>query len=425
MGSSRDVWKKPRTRRGWVLYSVMRPLVLDRLHLGHHLGDEVVRFLLDAGADLEALERHDLGVLTLQQLLDARVRVLDERLAAKGDLAERLAQSALDHARDDLGGLALPLRLLGEDGTLARHDLGGHLRGAQVARVAGGDVHRQIVRQARRAAPDRHQRADARAVHIGARRRSSMVSPDGNGTAASSASVVRPAARAACATAWAKARKSCSRATKSVSQLISTMAAVRASAERATTTTPSAATRVAFLSAFARPWRRMSSAAASRSPLVSTSARLHSIMPAPVRSRSCLTASAVIFMARSLSPHWADGALPAPRTLRRAGAPLGRRTVSGAGSVPAAATGSTSSSASRSSSSVATSAGTPAGGLTAGSLRRAGTFLRTAGCGRRAPRTAFLRGLPASSSSTNSSSPTAACRTASVPSRTASAMPAA
>src|SRR5580700_2848485 len=131
---------------------------------------------------------------------------------------------------------------------------------------------------------------------MSARRRSSTVSPDGSRAVPRSATVVTPASRAHCATAWAKARKSCSRATKSVSQLISTMAAVRASAERDTTTTPSAATRVAFLSAFASPWRRMSSAAASRSPLVSTSAFLHSIMPAPVRSRSCLTASAVMFM---------------------------------------------------------------------------------------------------------------------------------
>ena len=40
-------------------------------------------------------------------------------------------------------------------------------------------------------------------------------------------------------------------------------------------------------------------------------------------------------------------------------------------------------------------------------------------------RAAFLRGLPASSSSTNSSSPTATWGTASLPSSTASAMPAA
>src|SRR5580698_5197141 len=131
---------------------------------------------------------------------------------------------------------------------------------------------------------------------MSARRRSSTVSPLGSFPASRASSEAGLPARATAATACAKPRKSCSRATKSVSQLISTRAAVCASLDFSTTTTPSAATRDAFLSAFASPCLRMRSAAASRSPFVSTSAFLHSIMPAPVRSRSCFTASAVMFI---------------------------------------------------------------------------------------------------------------------------------
>src|ERR1700682_421273 len=182
-----------------------------------------------------------------------------------------------------------------------------------------------------------------------ARRRSSMLSPDGSFASPSPARLAGCEVRAQSATACAKARKPCSRATKSVSQLISTMAAVRASADLATTTTPSVASRAAFLSALACPCLRMSAAAASRSPLASTSAFLHSIMPAPVRSRSCLTASAVMFMDKLGSFHYSAEPPPAPpRPLRRAGAAVGRRaTASGAGTVPAGATGSAASSTSR------------------------------------------------------------------------------
>src|SRR5690554_5495126 len=97
---------------------------------------------------------------------------------------------------------------------------------------------------------------------------------------------------AAFATASQKAMKFSSLATKSVSELISTMAArlpCWANAMR-----PSAATRSAFLSALARPDLRSASAAASMLPPASVSAFLHSIMPAPVRSRSSLTREAVI-----------------------------------------------------------------------------------------------------------------------------------
>ena len=83
------------------------------------------------------------------------------------------------------------------------------------------------------------------------------------------------------------------RATKSVSELTSTMTA-RLPGAVATPIRPSAATRPAFLAALARPLVRSQSTAASMSPLVSVSAALQSIMPAPVLSRSSFTIPAVI-----------------------------------------------------------------------------------------------------------------------------------
>src|SRR6185312_7521783 len=166
------------------------------------------------------------------------------------------------------------------------------------------------------------------------RRRSSMLSPLSSFRASSAASEAGLAASVRAATLRAKARKSCSRATKSVSQLTSTMAAARASGAFSMTITPSAATREAFLSAFASPCLRISSAAASRSPLVSTSAFLHSIMPAPVRSRSCLTDSAVMFIPfapTSLCRTAAAGPLAAatPTPTRRPPGGASRGTCSG------------------------------------------------------------------------------------------------
>ena len=89
-------------------------------------------------------------------------------------------------------------------------------------------------------------------------------------------------------TAW----KSAFRATKSVSALISTIAALPGAV--AIPISPSAAVRPALRWAWARPVLRSQSTAASSSPSVSVSAFLQSIMPAPVLSRSCLTSAAVI-----------------------------------------------------------------------------------------------------------------------------------
>src|SRR5207248_3156502 len=296
----------PRNRR--VASSVhLRVLALVlALDLSHHVGDEILGFLVETRADLEALERHHLGPGALQQLLDGDVRILDERLPGEGDLVQRLAQAPFDHLGDDLRRLALALGLLGENVALPGHHLGRHVRRGEIAGIAPRHVHRQIPRELRAPPLERDERADACTVHVGAevlrgaeqrhaahamfspifamsaRRRPSTLSPEPSRVSSSTASSAARALSAASPTALAKARKSSPRATKSVSQLISTMAAARASALRSMTITPSAATRAAFLSALASPWRRMSSAAASRSPLVSTRAFLHSIMPAPV-----------------------------------------------------------------------------------------------------------------------------------------------
>ena len=91
--------------------------------------------------------------------------------------------------------------------------------------------------------------------------------------------------------------KSAFRATKSVSELTSTMTALPGAV--ATPTRPSAATRPAFLAALARPLARSQSTAASMSPPVSVSAFLQSIMPTPVFSRSSFTIPAEIAISLS------------------------------------------------------------------------------------------------------------------------------
>ena len=84
-------------------------------------------------------------------------------------------------------------------------------------------------------------------------------------------------------------------ATKSVSQLTSTTAALPQVEHTLARTRPSLVARPAFLAAAARPRVRRMSVAPAMSPSASTRAFLHSIMPAPVASRSSLTIAAVMF----------------------------------------------------------------------------------------------------------------------------------
>ena len=82
-------------------------------------------------------------------------------------------------------------------------------------------------------------------------------------------------------------------ATKSVSELTSTTAAVLSSFTT-TVQRPSAAILLAFFSAFACPFFLKYSTASSIFPSVSPKAFLQSIIPAPVNSRSSFTIAAVI-----------------------------------------------------------------------------------------------------------------------------------
>ena len=88
-----------------------------------HLGCKIFLLLLDARADLVAHDRGHLAAGLLQVLLDRLLVVLDERLAEQRDLAEPLADLALDDLGDDLlrlaGGLRVVLRLLDENLALA------------------------------------------------------------------------------------------------------------------------------------------------------------------------------------------------------------------------------------------------------------------------------------------------------------------
>src|SRR5437762_11139720 len=101
-----------------------------------------------------------------------------------------------------------------------------------------------------------------------------------------------PASSPTCATIFTKPWNCSLRATKSVSELTSTIAALLAAT--AIPIKPSAATRPAFFAAFERPFLRSQSTAVSTSPLVSLRACLQSIMPAPVLSRRSFTIAAVI-----------------------------------------------------------------------------------------------------------------------------------
>ena len=95
------------------------------------------------------------------------------------------------------------------------------------------------------------------------------------------------------ATASTNSRNVSFLATKSVSELTSTTAAVLSSFTT-TVQRPSAAILPAFFSAFACPFFLKYSTASSMLPSVSPNAFLQSIIPAPVNSRSSFTIAAVI-----------------------------------------------------------------------------------------------------------------------------------
>ena len=113
------------------------------------------------------------------------------------------------------------------------------------------------------------------------------------GIALNSSMSVLTAVRARSASPSTKPMNSSFFATKSVSELTSTIAAFFPSSETAVLTRPMAAILPAFFAAFDRPFSLRISTAFSRSASASTRAFLQSIMPAPVISRSSFTSFAV------------------------------------------------------------------------------------------------------------------------------------
>src|SRR4029434_2296443 len=91
----------------------------------------VALLLLETKTNLETHHLCDARTGLLEQLLDADVRILDERLPGEGDLIQVFAQSSLDHLGNDLRGLALglPRRLITQDAALAIDGCGWHVRG--------------------------------------------------------------------------------------------------------------------------------------------------------------------------------------------------------------------------------------------------------------------------------------------------------
>src|SRR5204862_5899083 len=112
------------------------------------------------------------------------------------------------------------------------------------------------------------------------------------------------------------------RATKSVSELISTKTPRRPPGAIYWAMTPSLASRVALETAVAAPFLRKRSPAALRSPLASMSAFLQSIRPAPVISRSFATEAAEISDIKKLTVKSCELIARSSKAKNRAGQPL-------------------------------------------------------------------------------------------------------
>ena len=152
-----------------------------RLHLGHHFADEIVFGLLDACTHFVAYELHDLSIRFLDQFLDRRIRILDERLTGQSDLRQILAQPAFDHFRNDVRRLLLAFGLFSEHAALFLQHVGGHIVSIDISRIDGRHMHRKILGQRFIAALQRHHTADAAAVNVGtqcARRSHAHEPPD-------------------------------------------------------------------------------------------------------------------------------------------------------------------------------------------------------------------------------------------------------
>src|SRR5208283_3290288 len=150
--------------------------------------------------------------------------------------------------------------------------------------------------------------------------RAASTVPPSSGSAASAATSAGFFSATSRARHCAKATKSALRATKSVSQLSSTIAPCLPSSAMKAPMTPSAATRSAAFDAFAPLRMRSSCSALSMSPPASVSAFLHSIIGSPVRLRRSITMladiSAMLHLSRSSGRRAGVDSTPVDRPCR-------------------------------------------------------------------------------------------------------------
>src|SRR5512141_1284066 len=118
-----------------------------------HLGGQVVRPLFHPLAYLEPGEgaNRDRGARGLprvrEELRDLPVRVLDERLLDEAEIAEILLELPVGDLVQDLVGFPRSLGLLAVDRLLALDHRRGHVGPADVRRVGGRHLHRDILGQ--------------------------------------------------------------------------------------------------------------------------------------------------------------------------------------------------------------------------------------------------------------------------------------
>src|SRR5512135_2566837 len=121
--------------------------------LFRHLGGQVVRPLFHRLADLEAGEgaNRDRGAGGLprvrEELRDLPVRVLDECLLDEAEIAEILLQLPFGDLVQDPVGFPRGLGLLAVDRLLMLDHRRGHVGPADVRRIGGRHLHREILRQ--------------------------------------------------------------------------------------------------------------------------------------------------------------------------------------------------------------------------------------------------------------------------------------
>ena len=89
--------------------------VLLALNLGHNFCSEVFLLLFDAFAQLEASKCQHFSVVSLQQLSNGLIRVLNELLVNQAYFLVVFVDAAQNHLFNDLFGFAFVTSLLGQN----------------------------------------------------------------------------------------------------------------------------------------------------------------------------------------------------------------------------------------------------------------------------------------------------------------------